>query len=167
MGFVYDLETLEQRGTFRYPGEGWGLTGDEQGLIMSDGSSSLRRLDRLNFRELSRLPVHEQGRGLSGLNELEHIDQEIWANVFPTKRIVRIDPMSGDVTGWLDLTGILGMRTRVSTEAVANGIAWDATARRIFVTGKLWPVLLEIAVTPVSCGVCGQAVVCPARPARP
>lgn len=147
-GFVYDLQTFEQLGTFHYPGQGWGLTEDEHGLIMSDGTSQLRRLDPQTYEEVSRVVVFEQGRPLTGLNELEYINGEVWANVFPTKRVVRIDPQSGMVTAWLDLTGILGMRQRVSPEAVANGIAWDEHGQRIFVTGKLWPVLFEIAVKP-------------------
>ncbi|HDQ39519.1 MAG TPA: glutaminyl-peptide cyclotransferase [Desulfonatronum sp.] len=146
-GFVYDLAGLEQQGTFLYSGEGWGLTGDEQGLIMSDGTSWLRRLDGRTCGELSRFAVFDQGRPLSGLNELEYIDGEIWANVFPTKRIARIDPESGQVTGWLDLSGVLGIRRRLPPEAVANGIAWDQHEQRIFVTGKLWPVLFEIEIT--------------------
>lgn len=151
-GFIYDSENLAPRGTFRYPGQGWGLAVDDSGLIMSDGSSQLRRLDPQTYEELSRLVVHDQGRPLSGMNELEYIDGEVWANVFPTKRIARIDPGSGQLSGWLDLSGILGMRRRISPEAVANGIAWDPHGQRLFVTGKLWPVLFEIAVSPVHSG---------------
>lgn len=146
IGLVHDVKSFKLLDTFRYPGEGWGLTGDDQGLIMSDGTSRLRRLDPYSYKELSRITVSDQGVPLSGLNELEHIDDEVWANVFPTKRVVRIDPASGSVIGWLDMTGILGMRRRLPPEAVANGIAWDPHGQRIFVTGKLWPALFEIAV---------------------
>lgn len=154
-GFVYDLESLDLVGDFAYPGEGWGLTEDADSLIMSDGSSQLRRLDPHSYAEMSRLTVHEQGRAQAGLNELEYINGEIWANVYPTKRVVRIDPKDGSVTGSLDLTGILGVRRRVSSEAVANGIAFDPHGERIFVTGKLWPVLFEIALKPVALGATG------------
>ncbi len=152
-GFVYDLERLELVDDFAYPGEGWGLTEDDDSLIMSDGSSQLRRLDPHSYAETRRLTVHEQGRAQAGLNELEYINGEIWANVYPTKRVVRINPGDGSVTGSLDLTGILGVRRRVSPDAVANGIAFDPHGERIFVTGKLWPVLFEIALKPVARGV--------------
>lgn len=149
-GFVYDLESFEPQGAFSYPGEGWGLTQDEQSLIMSDGTSQLRRLHLETQEELSRFVVLDQGRPLSGLNELEYIEDEIWANVFPKDHIARIDPESGQVTGWLNLSGILGLRRRFSADAVTNGIACDAEGQRIFVTGKHWPVLYEIAVTLIS-----------------
>lgn len=157
-GFVYDLETLEIRDTFAYPGQGWGLTGDDESLIMSDGSSQLRRLDPRSYAETGRLAVHDQGRPQAGLNELECINGEIWANVYPTKRVVRIDPRDGSVTGSVDLTGILGVRRRVSPEAVANGIAFDPQGERIFVTGKLWPVLFEIALHPAASGAASKDV---------
>ncbi len=146
-GFAYDLESLDVTDRFHYTGQGWGLTRDTHGLVMSDGSSELRRLDPQTYRELDRFTVRDQGRPLSGLNELEHIDGEIWANVFPTKRIVRIDPMTGSVMGHINLLGIHDGRHTPSRESVANGIAWDSHGKRIFVTGKHWPVLFEIAVT--------------------
>lgn len=148
-GFVYDLATLEPRATFPYSGEGWGLTEDGSDLIMSDGTNQLRRLDPNSYEEIARLEVFAHGRPVSGVNELEYIDGEIWANIFPTERIARIDPASGQVTAWLELSGILGVRRQRSPDAVPNGIAWDQEGQRIFVTGKLWPVLFEIAVAPL------------------
>ncbi|SDB18440.1 Glutamine cyclotransferase [Desulfonatronum thiosulfatophilum] len=146
-GFVYDLETFEQLETFSYPGEGWGLTQDDQGLILSDGSNILRRLDPTTFQETGRIAVHYEGRPMRGLNELEYIEGEVWAKVFPTEDMVRIDPQTGHVLSRVVLTGILGPR-RLPHDAVPNGIAYDAATQRIFVTGKLWPVLFEIRVIP-------------------
>ncbi len=147
-GFIYDLKTLDMIRRFHYSGEGWGLTQDLDGLIMSDGSSELRRLNPRTLRELNRLTVHDRGLPLAGLNELEYIDGEIWANVFPTKRIVRIDPAAGNVIGSLSLQGIIDGHPLPCRESVANGIAWDSHGKRILVTGKHWPMLFEIAVTP-------------------
>ncbi|GAB6060061.1 glutaminyl-peptide cyclotransferase [Desulfonatronum parangueonense] len=146
-GFVYDLNTFAQLKTFSYSGEGWGLTQDEQGLILSDGSNTLRRIDPDTFQETGRIAVHFEGRPMRGLNELEYIEGEIWAKVFPTDDMVRIDPQTGHVLSRVDLAGILGPRRR-SSEAVPNGIAYDAATQRIFVTGKLWPLLFEIQVIP-------------------
>lgn len=147
-GFVYDLATFDQLETFSYSGEGWGLTQDQQGLILSDGTNVLRRLNPYSFQETGRIAVHLQGRPLRGLNELEYIDGMIWANIFPTDEVVLIDPASGNVLARMDLTGILGPRRRASPDAVANGIAFDPETRRIFVTGKLWPVVFEIQAVP-------------------
>lgn len=147
-GFVYALETFEQLESFSYPGQGWGLTQDDQGLIMSDGTNVLRRLDPVNFQETQRILVHAQGRPMRGLNELEYIDGEIWAKIFPTNDLVRIDPHTGNILSRMDLSGILGPRRKPSSEAVPNGIAYDPEGQRIFVTGKLWPVLFEIRVVP-------------------
>jgi glutaminyl-peptide cyclotransferase len=147
-GFVYDLESFKQIASFTYPGEGWGLTHDGQELIMSDGTSVLRRIDPDSYLELGRFSVFDQGRQLPGLNELEFIQGEIWANVFPSDVIVRIDPQSGHVLSWIDLSGILGPRRRVSMESVTNGIAYDPESQRIFVTGKNWPMLFEISILP-------------------
>lgn len=148
-GFVYDLNTFDQMETFTYSGEGWGLTQDDQGLILSDGTHVLRRLDPDTFRETGRIAVHDQGQPQRGLNELEYIEGEIWAKIFPTDEMVRIDPKDGHVVARVDLDGILGPRRRPS-EAVPNGIAYDPEQHRIFVTGKLWPVLFEIEVVPRS-----------------
>ncbi len=146
LGFVYDRATLRQRQTFRYAGEGWGLTHDGQRLIMSDGTAVLRFLDPLTFRQVYELPVHDGGQPVPKLNELEFIKGEIWANVWGTDRIARIDPQSGRVTAWVDLTGLLSAADRTGMVDVLNGIAWDAQRDRIFVTGKRWPKLYQIRV---------------------
>lgn len=141
IGFVYDRESFRQLQTFFLPGEGWGLTHDGNQLIVSDGTPVLRFLDPETFKEERRVVVTEAGRPLARLNELEYIDGEVWANVWYTDYIVRIDPASGVVTGKLDLSGLHQGR---EPDAVLNGIAWDAESRRLFVTGKLWPALYEI-----------------------
>jgi glutamine cyclotransferase len=146
VGFVYDRASLRQRQTFRYAGEGWGLTHDGQRLIMSDGTAVLRFLDPLTFRQVYELPVQDAGMPVSNLNELEFIKGEIWANVWGTDRIARIDPQTGRVTAWVDLTGLLPAADRTGVVDVLNGIAWDAQRDRIFVTGKRWPKLFQIRV---------------------
>lgn len=146
IGFVYDRTTFEPIGQFHYPGEGWGICADSESLWMSDGSSSLRRLDPETFRELSRLPVSERGRPITRLNELEFIKNEIWANIWLTDDIVRIDPQSGTVTGRIAFTDLWQPPNRRSDEAVLNGIAYDAQADRLFLTGKLWPQLFEVKI---------------------
>ena len=145
-GFVYDLQTFEPVATFSYPGEGWGLTHDGRRLIMSDGSASLRFLDPATRRELSRVVVRDGTRAIEELNELEFVKGQVYANVWLTDRIAMIDPDSGVVSGWIDLTGL---HPRASSgDDVLNGIAYDAAGDRLFVTGKLWPRLYEIRLRP-------------------
>lgn len=144
--FVYDVRDLRPVGTFPLAGEGWGLTTDGTSLFVSDGTDTLRVLDPKTFAVTRKLPVRLGGRALYQLNELEWIEGEIWANVWHSERIVRIDPKSGAVTRMLDLTGILPASERRDREAVLNGIAYDPTKKRIFVTGKNWPKLFEIRV---------------------
>jgi glutamine cyclotransferase len=146
LAFVYDLRTFEPRRTFTYAGEGWGLTQDATSLIMSDGTDALRILDPATFAERRRIRVSAGGLPLGDLNELEFVKGEIFANVWMTDRIARIDPSTGRVTGWIDLTGLLPARDRTSSDQVLNGIAYDAEKDRLFVTGKLWPRLFEIKV---------------------
>lgn len=145
VGFVYDLKTFQPRRTFTYAGEGWGLTQDGRRLIMSDGAPSgeLRLLDPATLRETGRLAVRDRGVPVAGLNELEFVKGEIYANVWNTERIARISPKTGEVTGWIDLRGLLDPREAAGVD-VLNGIAYDAAADRLFVTGKLWPRLFEI-----------------------
>ncbi|MFO0984823.1 MAG: glutaminyl-peptide cyclotransferase [Planctomycetota bacterium] len=143
--FVYDAQSLRRIGEFDYQGEGWGLTHDGTHLIMSDGTSELRFLDPDTFRELRRLRVTADGRPIDQLNELEYIDGEVYANVWQTDFIARIDPGSGVVKEWIDLTGLLRSQGVVAPHAdVLNGIAYDAAMRRLFVTGKKWPKLFEL-----------------------
>lgn len=149
IGFIYDLTSFEMIGEFRYPGEGWGLTHDGEQLIMSDGSHVLRFWDPETLAENGRLPVYDENGPVVRLNELEYVNGEIWANVWQTNRIARIDPHTGRVTGWIDLTGLLD-RTNLSQPVdVLNGIAYDPIADRLFVTGKLWPELFEIRIKPI------------------
>lgn len=145
-GFIYDRATFEQTGTITYTTEGWGLTHDGERLIMSDGSASLYYRDPATFEVIETIEVSDAGDLIVRLNELEYIDGEIWANIWLTDRIARIDPESGAVIAWLDLAGLLPAEERENADAVLNGIAFDAETGRIFVTGKLWPYLFEIQV---------------------
>ncbi|MGQ3054837.1 MAG: glutaminyl-peptide cyclotransferase, partial [Roseateles sp.] len=145
--FVLDLKTFKLWRKFNYAGEGWGLTSNERELIMSDGTAELRFLDPLSFKVLRRLRVTAGGQPVAQLNELEWIDGQVWANVWQTDRIARIDPGSGRVLGWIDLAGLLPAAQRRGYDDVLNGIAYDAAAKRLFVTGKLWPRLFEIELT--------------------
>ena len=149
VGFVDDLTTLRELSRFHYPGEGWALTGDGRRIIMSDGTPQLRILDPESLRELRRLTVTADGRPVKNLNELEWVKGEILANVWLTNRIARIDPATGKVKGWIDLTGMMDPAALGGDpDAVANGIAYDAAHDRLFVTGKLWPKLFEIRIVP-------------------
>ncbi len=143
LGFVYDRASFDLQKTFFLPGEGWGITHDGTHLIVSDGSSTLRFLDPDTQAEVKRVSVTEDGAPLERLNELEFIDGEVWANVWYTDYIVRINPESGAVTGKLELGGLHPQR---GTGDVLNGIAWDTATERLFVTGKLWSALYEIEI---------------------
>jgi glutamine cyclotransferase len=146
-GFVYDQFSFALRRTFHYEGEGWGLTHDEKALILSDGSPTVRFLDPTSFREIKRISVHDgTGHPVMNLNELEYIHGEIYANIWQTDKIVRVAPQTGRVLGWIDLTGLMDKRELAESDAVLNGIAYDAKGDRLFVTGKLWPKLFEIRV---------------------
>jgi glutaminyl-peptide cyclotransferase len=143
VAFVYDKKTFEPRRTFKYAGEGWGLTQDATNLYMSDGTDELRVLDPATFVERRRIKVTSAGAPLQELNELEWVKGEIFANVWMTDRIARIAPASGKVVGYVDLRGLLSASERASTD-VLNGIAYDAAHDRLFITGKWWPKLFEI-----------------------
>ncbi|EJL26484.1 glutamine cyclotransferase [Caulobacter sp. AP07] len=147
LGFIYDLDDFETRGEFSYPGEGWALTRDDHRLIMSDGTSRLRFLDPETLKETGGITVTDEGRPVDQLNELEWVKGEIYANIWQTDRIARIDPVTGQVKGWIDLTGLLPVEDRAGAD-VLNGIAYDAKADRLIVTGKLWPRLYEIRLVP-------------------
>ncbi len=142
--FVYDWKTFTPAGEFNYEGEGWGLTTDGTSLIMSNGSAVLAWRDPNTFAVQKSLEVTDNGTAVQSLNELEWVKGEIWANVWQSEQIARIDPATGKVTGWIDLTGILSPRDRTGKEDVMNGIAYDAEGDRYFVTGKLWSKLFEI-----------------------
>ena len=143
--FVWDADDLTPLGEHAYAGEGWGLTHDGTRLILSDGTAALRFLDSRTLAETGQVPVTLRGQPVSRINELEWIDGEVFANLWQTDFIIRINPATGEVTGIIDLTDLMPDRTGLDpTDAVLNGIAWDPEGRRLFVTGKNWPTLFEI-----------------------
>lgn len=145
--YVYDRQTFRELNRFRYDGQGWGLTHNGKHLIMSDGSSGLRFIDPDTFKVVRTVWVRSGGRAITNLNELEYINGEIFANIWYKDVIARIDPETGNVNSWIDLTNLYPLRKRRDRECVLNGIAWDAENKRLFVTGKYWPKLYEIEVT--------------------
>ncbi len=146
VGLVYDKDSLELLDEFYYPGEGWGLTYDGQHLILSDGSATLRRLDPETYQPVGQVEVRDGYGPVSRLNELEYVRGEIYANVWQSDRIARIDPQTGRVTGWIwvELDGLFTPEEHSQPIEVLNGIAYDAQGERLFVTGKLWPRLFEV-----------------------
>lgn len=146
VGFIYDAQTLERTGQFKYDDEGWGITTDGRSLIISDGSNRLRFLDPDSFRVTKTIAVFDGETRVNQLNELEYVNGEIYANIWHDQRIATIDPQNGRVTGWIDLTGLLQPGAVQDEEAVLNGIAYDQARGRLFVTGKLWPHLFEIKI---------------------
>ncbi len=146
-GFVYDRETFTLLKEFSYPTEGWGITHDGSRLIMSDGSATLFIWDPETFHEIGRIEVRDEHGPVVRLNELEYINGLIYANVWQTDRIAIIQPETGRVVGWIDLTGLLKPEDRSSRVDVLNGIAYDAQGDRLFVTGKYWPKLFQIQLT--------------------
>lgn len=147
VALVYDKTTFAPTRTFRYSGEGWGLTHDGVNLIMSDGSAELRVLDPATFAERRRIKVTASGAPVINLNELEVVKGEIFANIWQTDTIARISPETGRVTGWIDLRGLLTAAESRNVD-VLNGIAYDAAQDRLLVTGKLWPKIFEIKIVP-------------------
>jgi glutamine cyclotransferase len=148
LGFVYDRFSFRVLRTFSYPWEGWGLTQDGRHLILSDGSPVLHLLNPATFQPAGEIHVTDAGKPVENLNELEYVRGEIYANVWLTNRIACISPATGHVLAWIDLTGLLPADQRQNDNAVLNGIAYDRQRNRLFVTGKLWPKLFEIEVTP-------------------
>jgi len=145
LGLVYDKGNFTRIGNFSYSTEGWGITSDNNSLIMSDGSNVLHILDPESFAEKGQIWVTANGLPLTGLNELEYVKGEIYANVWPTYWIAIISPKTGEVTARVNLMGILkANETEGKSVDVLNGIAYDASEDRLFVTGKLWPRLYEI-----------------------
>jgi glutaminyl-peptide cyclotransferase len=145
LGYVLDLDSFDTQGQFRYPGEGWGLTHDDIELVMSDGTADIRFLNPQTLVETRRIHVTALGKPVDQLNELEWVEGEIYANIWQTDRIARIDPRTGNVVGWIDLKGLLPMKDFIPQHTdVLNGIAYDAATKRLFVTGKFWPRLFEI-----------------------
>ena len=150
IGFVYDRFSFRLLRTFNCDFEGWGLTQDGTNLIESDGSTTLRFLDPVTFREVRRIEVTDHGRPIQELNELEYIHGEIYANVWHSDRIARISPANGQVLGWINLAGLLPPDKHPGPEGVLNGIAYDVEHDRLFVTGKLWPLLFEIKIVAIT-----------------
>jgi glutamine cyclotransferase len=156
IGFVYDLSTFKARSNFHFAGEGWGLTQDGTHLIMSDGTGDLRLLDPETLREAGKIHVTCDGRDIRDINELEWVKGEIYANVWLTNLIVRINPATGEIVGLIDLTDLAGATVTRVADNVLNGVAYDAAADRLFVTGKLWPRLYQISLSqrPVGKNLC-------------
>jgi glutamine cyclotransferase len=149
-GFVYDKDTFELEQQFTYPTEGWGITHDGQRLIMSDGTSTLYFWDPETLAEIGQVQVYDENGPVIKLNELEYIKGEVYANVWQTNRIARVDPETGQVLGWIHLDGLLTAEDHSQPVDVLNGIAYDAGNDRLFVTGKLWPKLFEIKLVPMN-----------------
>jgi len=148
-GFVYRKDNFEMLREFNYSTEGWGITHDGQQLIMSDGTSTLYFLNPETFEEVRLIKVYDSNGPVKHLNELEYVEKQIYANVWQSNRIAKIDPQTGQVVGWIDLTGLLKLEGYRLPVDVLNGIAYDQTKKRLFVTGKLWPKLFEIQLIPV------------------
>ena len=144
VGFVYDKESFELLREFNYPNEGWGITHDGKRLIMSDGTSRLYFLNPETFEQIGRIKVRDSDGAVTGLNELEYVRGQIYANIWGKDRIAQINPQNGKVIGWIELAGLLGPRDDGQLVDVLNGIAYDAENDRLFVTGKWWPKLFEI-----------------------
>lgn len=145
VGFVYDLNTFQKKREFRYPGEGWALTQDGHRLIMDDGTAQIRFWNPDSLAETERITVTDGGQPVANLNELEWVDGEIYANIWGTTRIARINPESGKVVGWIDLSEVeKSSGADANSDSVLNGIAYDSKTHRLFVTGKRWPKLFEI-----------------------
>jgi glutamine cyclotransferase len=144
VGFVYDFTTFKQIGKFNYNTQGWGLTTNGKELIMSDGSNIIHYMDPDNFAEIRHIEVYDNKGEVNQLNELEYINDEIFANVYQTDRMVIIDPKTGMVKGDIDFTGLLKDSDRTNEVDVLNGVAWDSAGKRLFVTGKYWPKLYQV-----------------------
>ena len=155
--FVYDKKTFQLLNRFQYSGEGWGLAYDGDRLILSDGSATLRFLDPATFKQKGKVsvsyrdPKTKKSAPVNNLNELEYVHGEVWANVWQTSRIARINPKSGDVIAWIDFTNFVPEQFKREHlgrggDNVLNGIAFDKATDRLFITGKNWPALYEIQI---------------------
>lgn len=149
IGFVYNQTTFQIIQNFSYPTEGWGLTNNANQLIMSDGTQNIYFLNPTTYQTTSQIKVHDGTTPITNLNELEYINGKIYANVWQTNKIAIINPQNGQVTGWINLAGIEKINT-TNPDIVLNGIAYDQTQNRIFVTGKMWPTIFEIKITPTN-----------------
>lgn len=153
VAFAFDLDTFELIESYAYLTEGWGLCNDGDRLVMSDGTATLTFRDRATFAELGAVQVTLDGRPLDRLNELECVGGDVWANVWLTDEIVRIDPTTGEVTAVVDASGLIEPHPATSDpDAVLNGVAWDASAETFLITGKLWPEMIEVRFVPAATG---------------
>jgi glutaminyl-peptide cyclotransferase len=143
-GFIYEASDLQPVGSFRYEGEGWGLTTDGASLILSDGTYRLRYLDPETFEVVRTVDVSDGGRVIFAINELEWVQGEIWANIWQEENVARIDPESGAVVGWVNVESFMSSWQRWRGAEVANGIAYDSVSDRLWVTGKRWPHIFEV-----------------------
>lgn len=146
IGFIYDLKTFQLLETFSYPYEGWGITHNHEQLIISDGTSILHFLDPFTLEEVKQIEVFENQTAINFMNELEYVQDKIYANIWQTDRIAIIEPETGKITSWLDLSGILDTANLVQKIDVLNGIAYEPEKDRLFVTGKLWPKIFQIKI---------------------
>jgi glutamine cyclotransferase len=145
IGFIYDKETFDLLGNFSYSSEGWGLTFNGCDLIMSDGTSKLTFLDPVTFQMVRQVNVHDRNSSVTNINELEYVNGDVYANIWLQQKIAIINPQTGTVKGWIDLTGIYQSN---NADDVLNGIAYDSQTDRLFVTGKDWPNLYQIKIVP-------------------
>lgn len=145
---IFNRDTFALEQTLQYQGQGWGLTHHQQTLIRTDGSDQIYFHQKKDFKVIKTLRVTEQGKPVDQLNELEFINGKIWANIWHQPRIVIIDPDSGNIEGNLDLSAIANQHTPAGSEKVLNGIAWDEQQQTLWVTGKLWPLLYQLKITP-------------------
>ncbi len=144
VGYVYEASTLVLVDSFAYEGEGWGLATDGTSLIMSDGTAKLRYLDPETFEVTQEVNVNDQGSALTSINELEYVNGSLYANIYQSDRMVRIDPVTGEVKAWFNLRGLLPSEDRSRNTDVLNGIAYHEGTGNLLVTGKFWPALFEI-----------------------
>ena len=158
VAYVWDKTTFAQKNQFNYEGEGWGITDDGKSLIMSDGSAKLTFRDPATFAVQRTLEVTLNGHPQTNLNELEWIDGQVWANIWQTDIIARIDPQSGRIVSFLDLSGLLPVSARNGHEDVLNGIAYDPATKRIWISGKRWPSIFEIKVSDVNSSATAKPV---------
>jgi glutamine cyclotransferase len=150
--FRWDRASLKRKGSFKYSGEGWGLTSNGSELVLSDGTEELRFLDPKTFKVKRKVTVTVQGRPLKLLNELEWVDGKVLANVWMTQFAVRIDPASGKVVGVIDLSRLRSEAGAMGSDQVANGIAYDSRTGKLYMTGKEWPALFEVRLEPAKPG---------------
>lgn len=143
-GIIYDIESFNIVGYFNYPFEGWGITNDKNNLIISNGTNILFFYDPVSLKQVKKIVVSHDGRAINLLNELEYINGKIYANIWKSNNLISIDPDTGKVVDWYDLSSLYDLASKNNKIDVLNGIAFDKTNGKIFVTGKLWPTLFEI-----------------------